>query len=196
MLWGIDYGARFSGNTAIAELKDKFISIYRVEKGVDADAFILNQLEETGKPELLFLDAPLSLPKVYRKKKFKSEDDFFYRRSDRELGAMSPLFLGALSARAIKLNSELQEQSLQVFETWPSALKRTLSPDADRNKKVLQEAFEKFVPDFLWEKQIQLHMQPADIHEWDALAALISAIRYKEGKATSYGEEKEGLIWI
>lgn len=86
---GIDYGSKLAGTTAICYQEGDALTIIQSEKKQDADRFI-NDTVESLKPEQIFIDAPLSLPAAY----FGNGDDYFYRDCDRQLKAMSPMFLG------------------------------------------------------------------------------------------------------
>lgn len=70
-------------------------------------ALILNTIEKYS-INLVCIDAPLSLPGVYfDKNKFH---DYLYRKCDNACKAMSPMFVGAFTARAIQLQKLLEEK--------------------------------------------------------------------------------------
>ncbi|MBK9525389.1 MAG: hypothetical protein IPO39_11705 [Bacteroidetes bacterium] len=100
VLAGIDFGSKMAGTTVIAVAGKTTIRLFSSRKNEDADSFLSVLVKEKGIEEL-FIDAPLSLPGVYRG--ILSGNDYFFRESDRVLKAMSPMFLGALTARAMKL---------------------------------------------------------------------------------------------
>lgn len=195
VLFGIDYGSKLSGNTVIAALEGKEIFFLDVEKGIDADQFILNACDHF-KPAMVFIDAPLSLPGVYGK--INGFKDYHFRQADIELKAMSPMFLGGLVARAIELTNELEEMGSEVKETYPRILandyklknkgyKGSRMALKDCTKVVLQRLDEALVVD------------KDDITSWhhlDALLALVSALRHKQGESCAYGDEEEGQIII
>jgi hypothetical protein len=104
---GIDYGSRSSGNTIMAwSLAGGNVSFFRPEKGLDADVAVFRVLTEM-RPATVGIDAPLSLPGRYRD--LPGCSDYFYRHCDRELKAMSPMFLGGLTARAMRLSDQMRE---------------------------------------------------------------------------------------
>lgn len=118
LLLGVDYGSKLAGTTAVCYLYSEGNAAFlSSRKGEDADKMLLDFVLKHG-PANLFLDAPLSLPLAYFQGTAHGTD-FFYRQCDRQLGAMSPMFLGGLTARAIKLSFELKNVGASVFETYP-----------------------------------------------------------------------------
>ena len=120
---GIDYGAKMAGTTVIAHLHDEQLTLTQSVKKQDADKFVLEKVAAI-QPTHLFLDAPLSLPGVYRS--LPDCDSFFYRKSDQAVQAMSPMFLGGLTARAMQLAHQLQNQGLEIIEIYPAKLAERL----------------------------------------------------------------------
>ena len=85
----------------------------------DADAFIHSEAIHL-KPRMIFIDAPLSLPGIYwLGNGFR---DHFFRQCDKEMNAMSPMFLGGLTARAMRLKAELKSTGCKIIETYPRML--------------------------------------------------------------------------
>ncbi len=106
MHWvGIDYGAKLAGTTAISFVENNQIKTVQSVRKQNADTFCLDWISRL-KPDFIMIDAPLSLPLAY----FGKGDDYFYRQADRELKAMSPLFLGGLTARAMRLANQWSKQ--------------------------------------------------------------------------------------
>jgi len=188
---GIDYGSKMAGTTVIAYLEKASLRFSSSEKKKDADQFITDWISR-HKPGAVFLDAPLSLPGVYRFP--KRYDNYFYREADRQLSAMSPMFLGGLTARAMKLKAALAQQSVTVIEVYPGGLSRLLALDKKRYKKdksylpTATALVMKKMPD------IQLPVMPKSWHEFDALLAYLCGYRYTRGIHESYGTEEEGQI--
>ena len=185
---GIDFGSKTAGTSAICFERANGLHIIQSEKGKDADAFILNWVEVSATSRV-FIDAPLSLPKVYV---HNEGTDYFYRECDRELGAMSPMFLGGLTARAMKLKAKLQATDIEVLETYPAALIRAFS---------LQSHYKKDLPSFLTVlhatfKIPHFSQQPTNWHQADAALAWISGHRFLQQNATSIGHTDEGIIII
>lgn len=107
---GIDFGSKLAGTTAlcIGEAGEQ-LQVSSSEKGQDADLFLMAALEGKA-PATLCIDAPLSLPLAYRQPNENS--DFFYRKADRQAKAMSPLFLGGLTAEPADWPSSGQSKDL------------------------------------------------------------------------------------
>ncbi len=188
---GIDYGSKLAGTTVIARSENGVIQFSQSEKKKDADQFILNQLASEA-PTLIFLDAPLSLPGAY----FGRGTDFFYRAADRSLKAMSPMFLGGLTARAMRLTQQLTELGHQVIEVYPGGLARQLNLPKDQYKK--QKVHLPTVLKLIT-NQIPIKFVKTDLitwHHFDALLACWTGWRYYNGEAENFGEPSEGEIWI
>lgn len=191
VIWGIDFGKKLSGNTVICERNAEELVFLRVDKNKDADEFILRNVE-LRKPSLIFIDAPLSLPGVYQD---KSYDNYFYRTCDQQLRAMSPMFLGGLTARAIRLKDTIQELGVDIKETYPKALARQLHLE-DNGYRLGKENIERCTQTISQTSLIEIDKkQILSWHHFDALLALISAIRYNRGLHYTFGEKEEGLIY-
>ncbi len=195
-MYGVDYGAKLAGTTVVAYLSvgNKQVLFAATEKRMDADGFLL-EFFSNRLPAPIFLDAPLSLPKAY----FNSsgEGDHFYRSCDRALGAMSPMFLGGLTARAIQLSIKLRKAGFHVYETYPAALAEVLNLKTYKYKKGgLSEMLScaKIIT-----SEYDITHQEIDIQSWhhiDALLALCSARRDDNGSSFSVGDAHEGLITV
>lgn len=182
---GIDYGSRYAGTTAICSFINGELRIGQSAKKQDADEYILDHIS-AFKQALVFIDAPLSLPHVY---KTNIGDDFFYRNADKVLQAMSPMFLGGLTARAMKLKQALEKEGHSVIETYPAALVKELE---------LQTWYKKDLSSFIKNLNpiIPLINETHSWHEADALLAWHSGYRYINKKHKTFGDCKEGLIII
>ncbi len=194
---GIDYGSKLAGTTVIASLvwEAKTINLISSRKGQDADRLILNYASQ-AKPGLVCIDAPLSLPGVYTKA--ENYTDYFFRKADRELQAMSPMFFGGLTARAMQLKRDLEALPMQVFETYPAAQARRMYLQEKGYKQQLI-----YLPDILSTIEQELH--PAVLshacaitnwHQVDALLALIGGIRFYKHMHLEYGNKAEGIIIV
>ena len=187
MICGIDYGSKLAGTTVIAFLENNEVTLLQSEKKKSADAFILEQIKVLG-PKLIALDAPLSLPGVYRG--ISDFSNYHYRKADAELKAMSPMFLGGLTARAMELKSQLNALGIEVLETYPKAQAAELE---------LQDY--KRSPDLLILHKIKIEKatgwripSPQNQHQLDAVLALVGAHRYARGTSKAIGDKAEGLI--
>ena len=191
---GIDYGSKLAGTTAAAMVQNNQLQTWQSIRGQNADEFLL-QLIQDVQPAVVFIDAPLSLPGVYNKLPYTSEADYFYRACDREVQAMSPMFIGGLTARAIKLRTILAEQGIAVLETYPTQLARIVLPDEKGYKKDLATlpVIAQLLQDLL---TYTLAQTPQNWHQFDALLAWYSGYRHINGQAILYGEAQEGRIIV
>lgn len=195
---GVDYGSKMAGTTVVSYVAEKTIFWTCSAKNQDADAWLLNAVAAQH-CQLMLLDAPLSLPAVYRAPEPTPDADFFYRAADRSAGAMSPMFLGGLTARAIRLKTQLATQHVAVLEAYPAAVAKLLQLDVYGYKKateyipaVQQQLLTAFAE---WDIQAVASMPP-HWHAIDAQLALLTALRYLHGQATCIGMPDEGLIWV
>lgn len=193
MIAGIDYGSKLAGTTVIAYIEAQAdICLVQSEKKADADAMILDWIKKT-RPRSIFIDAPLSLPGIYSS--LPDCKDYFYRKADRELKGMSPMFLGGLTARAMQLKDQMQKLGVQVKEVYPGGLARQLDFPSDQYKK------EKTHIPTIAQKILTL-LPPAtapDLNNWhqvDALLALLSGYRFQKGAHLICGDPFEGEIII
>ncbi len=122
-LVGVDYGSKLAGTTACAVAYAGELRLRCSGKKQDADAWLFDWLSALP-PGVLAVDVPLSLPGVYRD--LAGCLDYHYRRADGALGAMSPMFLGGLTARGMALAARFRENSWRVVETYPGGLIREL----------------------------------------------------------------------
>lgn len=187
---GIDYGAKLAGTTAICYEKTGMLVIQQSEEKKDADKFIQKIVHEL-QPSTIFIDAPLSLPLAY----FGEGDNYFYRACDKELQAMSPMFLGGLTARAIKLSKPFEEEGISFFETYPSQIVKHYLTETEgyKKQKIYLAAFLKVL-----EKKLpyRLATLPTNWHQVDSILAWWTGWRYKNGAIKIYGDKKEGLIYV
>ncbi|WP_162052381.1 DUF429 domain-containing protein [Pontibacter pamirensis] len=191
---GVDYGAKQSGTTAAAMLVQGHLQVWQSAKGQDADRWLLELVQEL-QPNVIYLDAPLTLPKVYTQSTHSPTSDYFYRQADRELQAMSPMFIGGLTARAIKLRFQLAEKGIAVLETYPSALIRQLLPQLPGYKKSLAALphFSEALQGLLQYNSIKT---PQNWHQLDALLAWFSGYRHQLGQSLLYGDAREGRVIV
>ena len=191
---GIDYGAKLAGTTAVAYCDNGTMTLHQSAKKQNADHFITRLIDQI-QPHYVFIDAPLSLPIVYQIQAAGS--DYFYRQCDRELKAMSPMFLGGLTARAMQLKAQMEATySLKFIEVYPAQLvkKRVYnSPDYKQKGAALNRFLEHLKSKFPvseWQKN------PANWHQLDALLAWWSGYRFLQSEAEIAGNKQEGVIII
>ena len=194
MIAGIDLGNKKAGTTAlcIGDEKGNISDIKCSIKGGDADAFLEKEIDRYSISKI-FIDAPLSLPGVYTS--LPGYTDYFFRNCDREIRAMSPMFLGGLTARAIKLKDKWQGMNIEVYEVWPSLIAELLGI-ARGNYKTTVEDLLKAKNIVISGGNIQMNHNPANWHEMDSVLAYIGGLRVTGGAANSYGDKMEGLIYV
>lgn len=191
---GIDYGSKMAGTTVVAHVGDSGQLLFRQSaKKQNADTFLLDWADDQERPGQLFLDAPLSLPGVYLDR--ESNFDYFYRAADKEVRAMSPMFLGGLTARAMRLTRDLRNRGWIVHEVYPGHLARTFSlQDIGYKKKTGDLAG--VIAAFRQKMPALPEADPDNWHQFDALLAFCSGWRYQKGQHLTYGDPKEGLIIV
>ena len=181
---GVDYGAKMSGNTVIAHFLNKQIHFSQVEKKKDADAWLTKELE-TLQTDLVYLDAPLSLPAAY----FGTGESYHYREADKITRAMSPMFLGGLTARAMSLKASLN--NLKFHEIYPAFFQSELIQSTH-----YKEDIDLFIHDLAKIESFTLEEQPTNWHQVDALMALLIGTRHQENRHRAIGNPTEGIIII
>lgn len=190
---GADYGAKLAGTTVLAFVQNETIQFLQSEKKRDADAFLHQNIQRLHINQL-FLDAPLSLPGVYQK--LPNHHDYFYREADKALNAMSAMFLGGLTARAMRLQHQLALESIEVIETYPAywAKQFGLKEYFYKKQKMHLAACTAFLL-----PQLDLPYKIAPIENWhqmDALLAFYSAWRHQKGESIMIGNKEEGGIRV
>jgi uncharacterized protein len=199
---GIDFGAKTAGTTVAAAFDGTKTSIHAVCKGEDADIALEEILRQCA-PSIVCIDAPLGIPGVYRG--IPGCTDYFYRECDKRLRAMSPMFLGGLTARAMRLAASVRSTlpNIQLLETYPAAQARRLLLNTAENKGEYKGRKE-FIPTILQaiECAVKPHSTipiPKELPDWhsvDAVLALIAAERYASGAHELYGTAEEGMIVV
>lgn len=189
---GIDYGSKMAGTTVVAYMEEGEVNLVASQKGKDADAMIMKLAKEL-KPDLIAIDAPLSLPGVYTG--LPGCDDYFYRDCDKLTKAMSPMFLGGLTARAMKLAARLSALEVEVIEAYPvkAGNEIGLKPFGYRGKQpdldgLCQQLYSVTAIDLRNQNQLSSHAI-------DATLALYIAQQYEAGKANQLGNSTEGFIY-
>ena len=190
-IWGVDYGSKLAGTTAIAFGDGETIQIVQSSMKKDADEFLKRNFE-IHQPELIGMDAPLSLPGKYRN--LPGFEDYMYRKCDREVSAMSPMFLGGLTARAMRLAEFFAKGNSQVLEVYPGGLAEELFGNEEGYKK--KGFLEQWIPLIIEEFSAVKIDAPKNWHQFDALLALRSAMRYTENQHREFGVASEGLICV
>ena len=182
---GIDFGAKLAGTTAACFEKNGHLRLLQSAKKQDADAWLRKIIAEQN-PNAVFMDAPLTLPGVYN----GQGSDFHYRACDRAVGGMSPMFLGGLTARAMKLRATFP--TTPFFEIYPARLVTTLFQVDFSYKQDIQLCTEKI----LEKLPVGFENPPENWHQMDATLAWLSGWRHGRSEALKFGEDKEGVIWV
>lgn len=188
MVWiGMDFGSKLAGTTAISFVENSQINTVQSAKKQNADAFVLDWVSRL-KPDFIMIDAPLSLPLAY----FGKGDDYFYRQADRELNAMSPLFLGGLTARAMRLANKWTKQGILVYESYPRMVARLAFGLSNKDEKAIKTA----VINYLKTQDLQISETSfQSVHAVDSVLAWISGKRLTCEQAVIMGNAEEGLIY-
>jgi len=193
---GIDYGAKTSGNTVICHHDGGYIRFYDADRR-DADTFVVRWVEQLAPYQLqhVFIDAPLSLPGVYHG--IEGCTNFHYRACDTALQAMSPMFLGGLTARAIELKQTLVHKFIvSVYEVYPKAIAQVVLKNLYHKKLSSVELIS--LSNFLVNQfpSIAFDTYPQTQHQFDALLAWLSGYRFVHHQHQLVGHAIEGQVII
>lgn len=187
---GIDFGSKLAGTTVVCFREPNLNTLIVLQsiKKSDADHWLISQIRNFGISKI-FIDAPLSLPGVYR----GTGQDYFYREADKKLGAMSPMFLGGLTARAMRLRSELAKEGVECIEVYPAARIKRLSS----LQKLYVKKTKEYLPDFvkILEQNIHTPLQLANWHQADAVVAWWIGYDYMNDRKIAAGNTEEGIIY-
>ena len=186
MIVGIDYGSKVAGTTVICYPKNETLVFHQSKKKEDADKMIIEWVEQNT-PSVIMLDAPLSLPKVYTKP--SSQSSYHYRECDRELKAMSPMFLGGLTARAMQLRANLS--AYEIYETYP---KQVLNHRFADLKEFYKDDIELFSAKLSERLPLPFHQSPKNWHQVDSSLAWYAGYLFDIGTGDSVGDNTEGVI--
>jgi len=189
----VDYGSKMAGTTVICFAEDGRLHLMQSTKGKDADAFIMNFTHSHDRLAI-YLDAPLSLPSAYTGD--GDGDDYFFRSCDRHVNAMSPMFLGGLIARAIRLRDMLQAMGHSVMETYPAHLAKEILRLTDTYTKSSKKSIPPFLQSFQELLPLELSDIPDNWHQVDAILAWYSGYRHLNGLHLEVGDPSEGIIIV
>ena len=188
---GIDFGSKKAGTTVITSLNpNSQLIIQQSTKNQDADVFILRELESI-QPNIIAIDAPLSIPPGI----YGHGDQYFYRQCDKDLNAMSPMFLGGLTARAIALKHQLLKliPDVKIYETYPKAYIQKVANQELRNwYKNQLDLFQREISNQLPEMVIPTL---DNWHQVDGLLAYLSSERISRNMALKFGGD-DGMIYV
>ena len=190
---GIDYGSKYAGTTVICYNAAHKVHFLSSSKNSDADSFLLTELAYLD-PDLIMIDAPLTLPGVFWLG--NGYTDHFFRKCDRELRAMSPMFLGGLTARAMQLQKYMNGMGSRMLETYPRKLAEIFElPMSKYGKK--KADLPVLVGSLVEKLGVSINSsQISSWHHFDALLAFLSGIRHLEEQSLRFGIEEEGLVTV
>jgi predicted nuclease with RNAse H fold len=151
-------------------------------------------LIEKFKPDLIAIDAPLSLPKG--RKSLDRREKIHFRECDKKLFEFGikffPITLGPmrmLTKRGIKLRKILEKKGYKVIEVYPGATQDILKiARKNVSLKKLREGLERF--------GIKIEERELTHDELDAITAAFTGYLHLNGKSLSLGNSKEGIIVI
>jgi predicted nuclease with RNAse H fold len=145
------------------------------------------------KPDLIAIDAPLSLPEG--RKSLKKRSKIHFRKCDRELWKLKikffPITLGPmrkLTERGIKLRKIL-EKKFKVIEVYPGATQDILK--IPRKQKGLEK-----LKRGLLDLGIKISNKEPNGDELDAITCAYTGLLYLQGKFQVLGNKKEGEIFL
>ncbi len=176
--------SRSSGFCVLDEMKAEACLIY-------ADGKIIQRIEEV-KPDLIAIDAPLSLPP--RRKTIEERTDVHLRESDKELLRRRikffPITLGPmrkLTKRGIKLRKLLESNGFKVIEVYPGGAQDVLKiPRKQEGLEKLRRGLERLAINGLSEDMSH--------HELDAVTCAYVGKLFLEGKSETLGDPISGII--
>lgn len=185
----MDFGSKLAGTTAICFSQNDELHVFQSSKGKDADRFILEFADEYP-GSTLYIDAPLSLPSVYS----GEGDNYFFRECDKSLKAMSPMFIGGLTARAMRIKDVLEKKGHSVIETYPGYLARNVLNLSSIYSKSSKTTIEPFVVKMEEMLPLKISLPPENWHQVDAILSWYSGYRHLQGTNLQVGDIDEGVI--
>jgi predicted nuclease with RNAse H fold len=187
---GIDLAGSERRNTGICILNENLEAKCFV---VHKDEEILDLIEKF-KPDLIAIDAPLSLPKG--RKSLDRREKIHFRECDKKLFEFGikffPITLGPmrmLTKRGIKLRKILEKKGYKVIEVYPGATQDILKiARKNVSLKKLREGLENL--------GIKIEERELTHDELDAITAAFTGYLHLKGMSLSLGNEKEGVIIV
>ncbi len=179
-LVGIDLAGKPERPSGWALLKGLMVTVKELYTD---DEILFKTLE--AKPDLVAIDAPLTLP-----------ERGVLRKADREMQrhgypVLPPLFsaMKELTLRAIRLTEALRREQVEVIEVHPASSRKALQMPI-KDWRQIQEIFVEMGLSGDWEKR------PLSPHELDAVTATVTAHLHIKGKTEGLGEQKGGFIIV
>lgn len=155
------------------------------------DEAILKEIEKS-KPEVVAIDAPLSLPAG--RESIDQKTNVHLRECDKELLwrriKFFPVTLGPmrkLTNRGIKLGRTLENMNFKVIEVYPGGAQDVLRiPRKQQGLKSLKAGLEKIGVEGLSDRMSD--------HELDAVTCAFVGKLWLEGKAVIYGTAEQAIV--
>jgi hypothetical protein len=187
---GIDLAGSEKRNTGFCILNEKLFCKTKILK---KDEEIIEEVKKV-KPEIISIDAPLSLPKG--RKCLEDRKGPHLRECDKALAKMGikffPLTLGPmrkLTERGMKLKKTFNKMGYEVIESFPGAMQDILKiPRKKRGLEKLRKGLIKIGIKGDVEKKEITH------DELDAICCALVGKLYLQNNFLSIGNPKEGLI--
>ena len=187
---GIDLAGSENRNTGICVLNEKLEAKCFV---VHKDEEIIDLIEKF-KPDLIAIDAPLSLPKG--RKSLDKKEEIHFRECDKKLFELGikffPITLGPmrmLTKRGIKLRKILEGKGYEVIEVYPGATQDILKISRKGvSLRRLREGLERL--------GIKIDKKELTHDELDAITAAYTGYLHLKKLSLSLGDPKEGIIVI
>ncbi len=185
---GIDLAGSEKRKTGFCSLNEKLIAKVKV---LYKDQEIIKETIKVN-PDLVSIDAPLSLPKG--RKNLEDKGGPHFRECDKELIKMRikffPITLGPmrkLTIRGIRLKGIFENRGIKVIETFPGAAQDILGmPRKQKNLEKLRNDLKNYGIKNINEKLMG--------DELDAITCALVGKMYLENKYLAIGDPKEGLI--
>jgi predicted nuclease with RNAse H fold len=188
---GIDFGSRLAGTTSLCINLEGKMQIFQSKKGEDAD-ILLSKWITVFQISTVFIDAPLSIPGAY----YNKGVDFMYRDADRTIKAMSPMFLGGLTARAMQLQAQWKQMGVTCVEVYPGGWIRDHALASETYLKKSSGNTSDFMQ-FLKKEYPAIDFPKVDNwHQVDSVICWLIGHKYLLGQAIAIGHPDEGQIWI
>ncbi len=186
---GVDLAASVKRKTGVAFLS---LSLECSYDTLYSDEEIINYAKKL-KPEVIVIDAPLSVPKGRRS--IDDRNGPHFRKCDLELKRMKikffPITLGPmreLTKRGMSLASKLRFLGFKVIESYPGGVQDVLKIP---RKKDLKKLIDGLIG--LGLKGCSYNMND---HEADAATIAYLGVLYLKGKALALGDPEEGLLYL
>jgi len=166
--------------------EDKFSGLCVLNESLEVKTLLLKSNKEIIsyikdlKPQLVAIDAPLSLPKSKG-----------FRRCDKEVLKLGiklfpPLFIKSLTLRGIEIKKSLENLGFEVIEVYPGAFRGLLN--LPKRKEIIKDTLIKWGI-----KGIRIKV---NLDELDAIIAALIGLMYLRKEAIILGDKEEGYIVI